>query len=79
MLPLVTLFAIKLFAQVNIFKHTERNYRRKVSQSVRTLERLKGKWYKSRNTLNYQTLQERTTYTYFCKGETRNKIREYQN
>ena len=36
-------FAIKLSAQVNIFKHIERKHGRKILQNVRTLDRLKGK------------------------------------
>ena len=46
MLHLVTLFVIKLLAQVNIFNHKERKHGRHILENVRTLERLKGKWCK---------------------------------
>ena len=46
MLLLVILFAIKLLAQVNIFKHIERKHGRQILQNIRTLERLKRKWCK---------------------------------
>ena len=43
MLLPVMLFAAKLLAQVNIFKHIERKHGRQILQNVSILERLKGK------------------------------------
>ena len=62
MLLLVILFAIKLSAQVNIFKHIERKHGREILENLRTLERLKRKWCKINKDIKFTKL---------CKKEDR--------
>ena len=56
MILLVILFAIKLLAQVNIFKHIERKNGKQMLQNYRTLERLKGKWFRINKDLKFVKL-----------------------
>ena len=57
MLLLVILFAIRLSAQVNIFKHIERKHGRQILENLRTLlERLKRKWCKINKDIKFTKL-----------------------
>ena len=68
MMLLILLLAIKLLARLNIFKYIEKKHERLVLENVRSLEKIKRKWFKISEDINFiQTCKKEDLLPTFAK------------